>query len=218
MLRLNKILLLTLLFISGCKKKENFNLNEEIEMSYEFVKRDSLFQVTLFNHSNKKYFLIPVLIEDINYKTNLNSELVAGHFNVMLISVEGESSIYYRKKLNLLMDSIMIGVDYNKYFPDTRKLDSLYYFNRLISIDSKKDIKLIYKLSIDKNMQKHIKGKIYLLNFFNELKNNRIKGQENSNSFYKGMKKLQIDNYVIYDNKCKTEDTLYLENENIFIK
>lgn len=218
MLRLNEILLLTLLFISGCKKKENFNLNEEIEMSYEFVKRDSLFQVTLFNHSNKKYFLIPVLIEDINYNTNLNSELVAGHFNVMLIRVEGESSIYYRKKLNLSMDSIMIGVDYNKYFPDTRKLDSLYYFNRLISIDSKKDIKLIYKLSIDKNMQKHIKGKIYLLNFFNELKNNRIKGQENSDSFYKGMKKLQIDNYVIYDNKCKTEDTLYLENENIFIK
>ncbi|PQL93938.1 hypothetical protein [Apibacter adventoris] len=218
MLRLNKILLLMLLFISGCKKKENFNLNEEIEMSYQFVKRDSLFQVTLFNHSNKKYFLIPVLIEDIKYNTNLNSELVAGHFNVMLIRVEGESSIYYRKKLNLLMDSIITGVDYNKYFPDTRKLDSLYYFNRLISIDSKKDIKLIYKLSIDKNMQKHIKGKIYLLNFFNELKNNRIKGQENSDSFYKGMKKLQIDNYVIYDNKCKTEDTLYLENENIFIK
>ncbi|WP_128331097.1 hypothetical protein [Apibacter sp. HY039] len=218
MLRLNKISLLILFFLSGCEKKENYNLNEEIETSYKYIKRDSLLQVTLFNYSNNKYFLIPVLIEDIKYNNSLNSELLAGHFSVMLTRVEGESSIYYRKKLNLLMDSIMIRVNYKKYFPDMRKQDSLYYFNRLINIDSKKNIKLFYKLSMDKYKQKHINGKIYMLNFFNELKNNRIKGQKNSDNFYKGMKELQLKNYLIYDNKLKTEDTLYLENENIFIK
>ncbi|CVK16169.1 hypothetical protein Ga0061079_105128 [Apibacter mensalis] len=221
MLKLNKLFLLVVLLIAvGCKKKSDHLSNKAIEVSYRFDKQDSLIKITLFNRSNKNYFFIPILNQSLNYnyKNDLNNILLAGNINIKLIQIEGENNIYSKKKLNLFMDSIMLRINYDKYFPETRKLDSLYYFNRLMNLESNTNIKLFYKLTIDKYTQKHVKGKIYLLNFFSELRNGRIKEQKNSNDFYKEMKKLEIDNYVIYEDKFIYKDTIYIKNNTIYIK
>jgi hypothetical protein len=191
------IIITTICFIS-CDNKQLDGISSKLS----FNKEDSTIVAILNNNTANKYFYMPYLQEYFNRNNDDKIEILQYSCD----RIVPERVLKENSETEKILNKKAAEIVFNDVSQDM--LDTILAQQAIVTIEPKGEIKIIYKIKVDKTCKKGKEYRYYLLNGISGYRKYRNTQYRSHPHLFEQINSIQADNYKCYNKDFFSNDTI----------